>query len=136
MYVCHVGSRSEAELDILQSLSGSASQNPSWQGSDRKFMIESMFLGIFAGMLSCIIALLLNHKSSYDQHMERDESNALAKTCMYLLTTTAICFCAVFEIAIGGLAVSVYTLFGMIAFVLADEFVNSSLFGRLADETE
>ncbi len=99
-------------------------------------MIDSMFLGIFAGMLSCMVAILLNHKLAPDHDPEVDDRGSLAKNCMYLLMTVLICLAAVGEVAIGGLTVSVYTLFGMIAFVLADEFLSSGLFGRLADETE
>ncbi len=99
-------------------------------------MIDSMFLGIFAGVLSCLTALLINYKLALGEDVDTASSNALAKTSMYLLATLLICLGAAFDATIGGLAISVYTLFGLFAFVVADECVNSPLFGRLATETE
>jgi hypothetical protein len=99
-------------------------------------MIESMFVGIFAGMLSCTIAILINYKLSPDQDVDIDQSKSFAKTSLYLLTTLVICLCAAFDLTIGALAISVYTLFGMFTFIIADECINSSLFGRLVGETE
>ncbi len=100
-------------------------------------MIDSMFLGIFAGMLSCFIALLLNYTLAHDQdQVDLDRSISLAKTSLYLLTTMLICLGAAMDYAIGSLAISVYTMFGLFAFVVADELVNSSLFSGLAGETE
>ncbi len=104
-------------------------------------MIDSMFLGIFAGVLSCLTALLINYKLTLGQDVdivdtEDDSSNALAKTSMYLLATLLICLGAAFDATIGGLAISVYTLFGLFAFVVADECVNNPLFGRLATQAD
>lgn len=61
---------------------------------------------------------------------------SVAKMSMYLLSTLLICVGAATNSVIGSLAVSVYTLFGLFAFVVADEMVNSALFARLVGETE
>ena len=99
-------------------------------------MIDSMFLGIFAGMFSCLVALLLNCKLAQSQDVDPDTSKYVTKTCMYLLMTSLICFGAVIDYTIGSLAVTAHTLFGIFAFVVADECVNSSLFGRLTTESD
>jgi len=95
-----------------------------------------MFLGIFAGMLSCLGGLLLNCKLTQNQDVDLDISKFLAKTVMYLLTTSLICLGAVVDYTIGGLAVSAYTLFGVFAFIVADECVNSTWFERFPAESE
>jgi len=99
-------------------------------------MIDSMFLGIFAGMSSCFVALLLNFTWAQGQDVDPDTSVSLAKLGLYLLTTMLICVGAAVDYAFGSLAISVYTLFGMFAFVVADEVVNSTLLGRYADQAE
>ena len=100
-------------------------------------MIESMFLGIFAGMFRCFIALILNYALAHDQdQVDPDRSISLAKTSLYLLATMLICTGAAFDYAIGSLAVSAYTMFGLFAFVIADELINRSLIAGLAGETE
>ena len=99
-------------------------------------MIDSMFLGIFAGMFSCLVALLLNCKLAQSQDVDPDTSKYLAKTCMYLLMTSLICLGAVVDYTIGSLAITAHTLLGIFAFVVADECINSSLFGRLTTESD
>ena len=100
-------------------------------------MIDSMFLGIFAGMFSCFIALLLNYALAHDQdQVDLDRSISLAKISLYLLTTMLICVGAAIDYSIGSLTISAYTMFGMFAFIIADEIVNSGLFAGLAGETE
>ena len=100
-------------------------------------MIDSMFLGIFSGMFSCFVALLLNYKLAHDQDdVDLDRSMSVAKMSMYLLTTLLICIGAAVDYTIGSLAISVYTLFGLFAFIVADELVNSTLLQRFAGETE
>ena len=99
-------------------------------------MIDSMFLGIFAGMFSCLIALLLNYKFVHVRNVDPDPSNSLAKTCVYLLMVLLICVGAGLDYTIGSLAISVHTLLGFFAFVVADECVNSTLLGRFAAEGE
>ncbi len=100
-------------------------------------MIDSMFLGVFAGMFSCFIALLLNYALAHDQdQVDLDRSISLAKTSLYLLTTMLICVGSAVDYSIGSLGISVYTMFGMFAFVIADELVNSGIFAGLAGETE
>jgi len=61
-------------------------------------MIDSMFLGIFAGMLSCLGGLLLNCKLTQNQDVD--------------------------------------PLFGVFAFIVADECVNSTWFERFPAESE
>jgi hypothetical protein len=100
-------------------------------------MIDSMFLGIFAGMFSCFVALLLNYALVHDEdQVDLDRSLSVAKTSLYLLTTMLICIGAAVDYSVGSLGISVYTMFGMFAFVIADELVNSSIFAGLAGETE
>ena len=100
-------------------------------------MIDSLFLGIFVGIFSCLVALLLNYALADDQgQVDPDRSVSLVKTSLYLLATILICIAATVDYAIGGLAVSVYTMFGLFAFVIADELINRGLLAGLAGETE